>query len=206
MKATGLTRRAAVVALAMALLPAACGTDSDGGSDGAVTISFAWWGSEGRATLTKKAVELFEQRNPGITVRTTFSAYAAYWEKLATQTAGGNPPDVLTMDTRYLSEYGGRNVLLDLNTGPGTQVSLADINPELANTGRLGDRRYAVPWAQNATSLVYEPAAYQAVGADPSRPMTWEQFRAAAESNAEKLQRHWWIRKLHQFLCGEQRL
>jgi multiple sugar transport system substrate-binding protein len=177
--------RAALAALVLSPLLAACGSDS--GSDGSgapgspVTISFAWWGSDGRATITKQAVELFQQRNPTITVETTFSAYAAYWEKVATQTAGGNPPDVLTMDTRYLAEYGDRNVLLNLDGGAGKEVSLTDVNPELANTGVIGGKRYAVPWAQNASSLVYDPVAYQAAGADPSQPMSWEQFRAAAE-------------------------
>ncbi|MFD1050228.1 ABC transporter substrate-binding protein, partial [Kibdelosporangium lantanae] len=112
-------------------------------------------------------------------VQTTFAAYSAYWEKLATQTAGGNAPDVITMDTRYLSEYGSRHVLLDLNEGNGKQVSLTDISPELAKTGVLGDKRYAVPWAQNASSLVYDTKAY--AGVDLAKPMTWEQFRAAAE-------------------------
>ncbi|MET0238108.1 MAG: extracellular solute-binding protein [Kibdelosporangium sp.] len=181
MGARRLRRRAAVAVLLVTPLLAACGTDSGGGSGGDVTISFAWWGSDGRATITKQAVDLFQQRNPTIKVSTTFSAYAAYWEKVATQTAGGNPPDVITMDTRYLAEYGERNVLLNLNEGAGKQISLADVNPELANTGTIDGKRYAVPWAQNASSLVYDPAAYQAAGADPSRPMTWEQFRAAAE-------------------------
>jgi multiple sugar transport system substrate-binding protein len=175
-------RRTAGAMLLVGALVAGCGSGSGGGSGGGdVTISFAWWGSDGRATITKKAVELFEQRNQGIKVQTTFSAYAAYWEKVATQTAGGNPPDVLTMDTRYLAEYGERKVLLDLNEGPGKQVSLADINPELAATGTIAGKRYAVPWAQNASSLVYDPAAFQAVNADPAAAMTWEQFRAAAE-------------------------
>ncbi|MBP2327442.1 multiple sugar transport system substrate-binding protein [Kibdelosporangium banguiense] len=173
--------RAAIAALVLSPLLTACGSDSGGGAGENVTISFAWWGSDGRATITKQAVELFQQRNPTIKVDTTFSAYAAYWEKVATQTAGGNPPDVMNVDFRYLAEYGERKVLLDLNEGAGKQISLADVNPELANTGVIGGKRYAVPWAQNASSLVYDPAAYTAAGADPSKPMTWEQFRAAAE-------------------------
>jgi multiple sugar transport system substrate-binding protein len=178
MSAGKLRRRAAIAALVVAPLLASCGTEPGGGE---VTISFAWWGSDGRATITKKAVELFEQRNPGIKVQTTFSAYNAYWDKVATQTAGGNSPDVMTMDTRYLSEYGERKVLLDLNDGAGKEISLADVNPELAATGTIDGKRFAVPWAQNASSLVYDPAAYQAAGVDMTKAMTWEQFRAAAE-------------------------
>ncbi len=172
-------RRVFAALLVPALLAGcATGTGSSGGG-GDVTITFAWWGSDSRATITRKAVDLFEQRNSGVKVQTTFSAYAAYWEKLATQTAGGNAPDVITMDTRYLSEYGSRKVLLDLNDGAGEQVSLTGISPELAKTGMIADKRYAVPWAQNASSLVYETKAYE--GIDLSKPMTWEQFRVAAE-------------------------
>ncbi|SEF21333.1 multiple sugar transport system substrate-binding protein [Amycolatopsis pretoriensis] len=175
-------QRRTLVALA-AVVPllltgvAACGSDSGGGGD--VTITFVWWGSDGRANLTKKAVELFQQKNPKIKVQTSFSAYAAYWEKLATQTAGGKPPDVLNVDTRYLAEYGGRGVLADLNQGAGKSVSLADVNPELAATGVYQGKRYAVPWAQNTPAMLYDPAAFTAVGADPAKGLTWDQYADA---------------------------
>lgn len=157
---------------------AACGSGS-GTGDGDVTITFVWWGSDGRANLTKKAVELFQQKNPKIKVQTSFSAYAAYWEKLATQTAGGKPPDVLNVDTRYLAEYGGRGVLADLNQGAGKAVSLADVNPELAATGVYQGKRYAVPWAQNTPAMIYDPAAFTAAGADPAEGLTWQQYADA---------------------------
>ncbi|WP_329046904.1 extracellular solute-binding protein [Amycolatopsis sp. NBC_01488] len=178
------TERRTFVALA-AVVPllltgvAACGSDSGGGGD--VTITFVWWGSDGRASLTKKAVDLFQQKNPKIKVQTSFSAYAAYWEKLATQTAGGKPPDVLNVDTRYLAEYGGRGVLADLNQGAGKAISLADVNPELAATGVYQGKRYAVPWAQNTPAMLYDPAAFTAAGADPAKGLTWDQFADATQ-------------------------
>ncbi len=177
-KGRGVAALAVVVPLLLTGV-AACGSDSGGNGD--VTINFVWWGSEGRASLTKKAVELFQQKNPKIKVQTSFSAYAAYWEKLATQTAGGKPPDVLNVDSRYLAEYGGRNVLADLNSGAGKAISLADINPELAATGVYQGKRYAVPWAQNTPAMIYDPAAYTAAGADPAKGLTWDQYAEAAE-------------------------
>ena len=175
-------RVATLLAVAPLLAAAAgCGGGSGTGAGGQVTINFVWWGNDGRADLTKKAVELFEQRNQDIKVQTSFSAYAAYWEKLATQTAGGKPPDVMNMDTRYLAEYGQRNVLLDLNQGAGKGISLGEVNPELAATGVIGDKRYAIPWAQNTSSLVYDPAAFTATGTDLSQPVTWDQLTNAAQ-------------------------
>lgn len=180
------TRQPRILVALAAVVPllltgvAACGSDS-GGDGGDVTITFVWWGSDGRANLTKKAVELFQQKNPKIKVQTSFSAYAAYWEKLATQTAGGKPPDVLNVDTRYLAEYGGRGVLANLNEGAGKAISLADINPELAATGVYQGKRYAVPWAQNTPAMLYDPAAFTAAGADPAKGLTWDQFAAATQ-------------------------
>jgi len=177
-RARGVAALAVVVPLLLTGV-AACGSDAGEGGD--VTITFVWWGSDGRANLTKKAVELFQQKNPKIKVQTSFSAYAAYWEKLATQTAGGKPPDVLNVDTRYLAEYGGRNVLADLNGGAGKAISLADVNPELAATGVYQGKRYAVPWAQNTPAMLYDPAAFTAAGADPAKGLTWDQYATAAE-------------------------
>ena len=177
-RARGVAALAVVVPLLLTGV-AACGSDAGEGGD--VTITFVWWGSDGRANLTKKAVELFQQKNPKIKVQTSFSAYAAYWEKLATQTAGGKPPDVLNVDTRYLAEYGGRNVLADLNSGAGKAISLADVNPELAATGVYQGKRYAVPWAQNTPAMLYDPAAFTAAGADPAKGLTWDQYATAAE-------------------------
>ncbi|MBE1494470.1 multiple sugar transport system substrate-binding protein [Amycolatopsis lexingtonensis] len=175
----GLAALAVVVPLLLTGV-AACGSGS-GSGDGDVTITFVWWGSDGRANLTKKAVELFQRKNPKIKVQTSFSAYAAYWEKLATQTAGGKPPDVLNVDTRYLAEYGGRGVLADLNQGAGKAISLADVNPELAATGVYQGKRYAVPWAQNTPAMIYDPAAFTAAGADPAKGMTWQQYADATQ-------------------------
>ena len=40
--------------------------------------------------------------------------FCSYWDKLATQTAGGTAPDIIQMDMNYISEYGTRGALLDL--------------------------------------------------------------------------------------------
>ena len=37
-----------------------------------------------------------------------------YWDKLATQVAGGNAPDFISMHVQYVADYAGRGVLADL--------------------------------------------------------------------------------------------
>ena len=72
------------------------------------------WGNDSRLKLTEEAVTAFEQANPGITVQVENSEFGSYWDKLATQTAANDAPDVIQMDESYIAAYGGRSALLDL--------------------------------------------------------------------------------------------
>ena len=73
------------------------------------------WGNDSRLKLTEEAVTAFEQANPGITVQVENSE-SGHWDKLATQTAANDAPDVIQMDESYIAAYGGRSALLDLST------------------------------------------------------------------------------------------
>ncbi|MCP2169381.1 ABC transporter substrate-binding protein [Goodfellowiella coeruleoviolacea] len=172
---------ALVVLVPVAALLAACGS---GASDGKVTLRFVWWGNQQRADVTEKAIALFEERNPNIQVDTSFSDYQAFFDKLATETAGGNAPDVMQMDYRYLNEYAGRGVLLDLGPFVGKQLRLDEWNQGFANTGRSNDKLAALPLGQNTTVMAYDPAVFQAAGLPvptADQPLTWEQYRDAAQ-------------------------
>ncbi|GAA2819303.1 ABC transporter substrate-binding protein [Crossiella cryophila] len=170
-----------VLALVFGL--AACG---GGAADGETRLRFVWWGNQDRATLTERAVRLFEQRNPGVRVDTTFTAFGAYWEKLATETAGGNPPDVIQMDYRYLNEYAGRGVLLDLSASLGKQIRTADWNQGLIGSGKVKDKQVGVPFAQNATTIVYDPKPFAAKGVpEPKLGWTWQDYLAQATRLSE---------------------
>lgn len=51
--------------------------ESDQQAQEEITIRFAWWGSEDRAKRTVEAVRLFEEKNPGISVKTSsFGAHS----------------------------------------------------------------------------------------------------------------------------------
>jgi multiple sugar transport system substrate-binding protein len=153
----------------------ACG--GDGSSGGKVTLHFSWWGSDARAKLTDTAVQAFEAANPGITVQTDYAAYAPYWQKIATETAGGNAPDVLQMDYRYLSEYGRRHALLDLGE---QNVPLTDLVPAIAKTGQIDGKTVAVPFGQNTTAIAVDDSALQKIGVDRPTIGTWAAFKTWA--------------------------
>jgi multiple sugar transport system substrate-binding protein len=164
---------------------AACGDDT-GADSGAVTLRFSWWGSDTRAELTTKAIKEFEASHPTIKVQTDYAAYAPYWQKVATETAGGNAPDVLQMDYRYLSEYGRRNALLDLSAQSAV-LPLTDLEPAIAKTGLIDGKTVAVPFGQNTVAIAVDKTALKTLGLDaPKAGGTWAEFGTWAKGVHDK--------------------
>ena len=189
------TRRAAAALALTALFAgvAGCGDDDGGGSGDSgkpVTLRFTWWGNADRAELTEKAIDAFEAKYPNIKIETEFAEFNAYWEKMATQIAGGSAPDILQMDYRYVREYADRNVLAEF-TGDAS-VDTSKMDQGLLNAGKVDGKAYAIPMGQNTQSYTYDPAAFEAAGAAlPKDGWTWADLEAAAlkisQKNANKV-------------------
>ncbi|MFC7480603.1 ABC transporter substrate-binding protein [Luedemannella flava] len=104
---------AAAAVLPVALGAAACGDDEKG--SGKTEISIFWWGAESRATTTQKALDLYTSKHPDVVFKPTWQGNQGYFEKLATQAAGGNAPDIFQMDDNFLGEYSARGIAMDLS-------------------------------------------------------------------------------------------
>jgi multiple sugar transport system substrate-binding protein len=173
--------RRLVATVAVAVLAggalAACGdSESGSGSDGGpVTLRFSWWGSDSRAKLTTEAINAFTAKYPNIKVQTDYAAYAPYWQKIATETAGGNAPDVIQMDYRYLSEYGKRKALLDLDKQSAV-LPLTGLEPALAGTGKIDGKTVAVPFGQNTVSIAVDTTALEGLGLALPKITNWTDF------------------------------
>jgi multiple sugar transport system substrate-binding protein len=176
-------RAVALAASALLALPlAACG-GGDGADDGPVTLQFTWWGNDGRAKVTEQAIDLFEKKYPNVKVNTSFGAFDAYFQKLSTQIAGGDAPDVVQMDRAYLREYADRHALLDLTkyVKDGT-LSVGDITPTLLPAGKVDDATYAIPIAQNTQGVIYDPALWRKAGLEAPKPdWTYDDLIAAGQ-------------------------
>ncbi|MER7185286.1 extracellular solute-binding protein [Streptomyces hyaluromycini] len=105
---------ASALALALCAVLAGCGGSGESAGGGKVVLRYTWWGNPDRAARTDQAVALFEKQHPDIQVRTSFSDYNAYKQKLAVQATGGDAPDVMQLDYRQIDQYASGGVLLDL--------------------------------------------------------------------------------------------
>ncbi|MEU8349786.1 ABC transporter substrate-binding protein [Streptomyces sp. NPDC048845] len=153
------------------------GANADG-SGGKAVLRFSWWGNPDRAERTERAVELFEKRHPGVEVQTSFAGYETYKQKLATQAAGGDAPDVMQLDYRQINQYATAGVLLDL--GARDAVRTGGIDKGLLATGAVDGTQYAVPLGRGTQAVVYDTGAWRASGVElPRADWTWEEWGAA---------------------------
>src|SRR5690625_1618035 len=166
--------------LAGALALSACGqadniegqnsSDNESVPEGEASIRWAWWGSDTRHELNQDLIKAFEEEHPDITVTPDFTDWGSYWDKLATQVAGGDTPDVIMMEMRYIREYADRGVLADLND---YDVETSAIDDGLLGTGQVDESLYAVPTGVNVSGLITNPKIFTEAGVELPDDENW---------------------------------
>jgi multiple sugar transport system substrate-binding protein len=172
---------AAATILPIALGAAACGGDGDdsgGTSTENVELSVFWWGGDKRAELTQKVLDLYHQKHPNVTFKTTWQGNSGYFDKLATQAAAGNAPDVFQIDDNVLTEYAERNITLDLTRyTESKKIDLGKFPESLAKYGVVNGKQVGIPSAENTPGMAYNKTLLASVGAEePQIGWSWDQL------------------------------
>ena len=143
-------------------------------------------GNDSRLKLTQQAVDAFTAANPDIKVTVENSDWTAYWDKLATMTAGNNAPDVIQMDESYIAAYGAREALLDLNTVKGN-LDLSTMDPKVLETGNVEGTLVGAPIGVANFSVAANPEVLKKAGVSVPNDKTWswDQFAEGAAQVAK---------------------
>ena len=178
-----------LVLLAAGCAPGTVGDgDGGGGSEGQVALRMSTWGNDNRLKLTEEAVTAFEQANPGITVTVENSEFGSYWDKLATQTAANDAPDVIQMDEAYIAAYGGRGALLDLSTQSAV-LDLSAMDAKVLDTGKVGGALVGAPVGVALFSVGVNPDLLKQAGLEmpDDKTWTWDDLATMASTVTQKL-------------------
>lgn len=178
-----------VLAMGLAGLATGCagGGSNNQPEDGPVEIRFSWWGNASRAELTNKAIAEFEAANPNIKVKPEYGDINGYFDKLATQVAANDAPDVITMGGAYPAEYANRGALLDLSKVSGS-LDLSKLDQGAVENGQVKGTQYGVSTGANALAIVVNPAVFQAAGVEmpDDNTWSWDDFAKIAKEVTEK--------------------
>src|ERR671916_664809 len=137
------------------------GGNQGGNEGGATTVSLAWWGNPTRNKNTQAELDAYMKANPNVKIEAQPGEFASYWEKLATQTAGGTAPDIIQMDMAYIAEYGNRGALLDLEAN-GADTS--KFQEGTVDSGRIEGKLYGVNAGINSALIFANPAVFEKAG------------------------------------------
>ncbi|MFC0272639.1 ABC transporter substrate-binding protein [Metabacillus herbersteinensis] len=156
------------------------GSKGEGSKDEKVEIRFSWWGDTKRNEVYNAIVDRFEEEHPNITVEREFGGWTDYWDRLATQTAGGNAPDVVSMHQFYVADYARRDALLNLGefADSGT-INLENFPDTTIDSGKVGEDLYMVAKGVTMSGWVYNTALFDELGVEyPDMNWTWDDFVA----------------------------
>ncbi|SCL39702.1 carbohydrate ABC transporter substrate-binding protein, CUT1 family [Micromonospora rhizosphaerae] len=158
---------------------AGCGEEEETRvDDGPIELSVFWWGGPKRAEATEQALGLYSQQNPRVRFRVTWQGLTGYYDRLATQAASGNVPDLFQIDDTVLTEYAQREIVLDLSRYVAdNRLDLRGVPQSLARYGQVAERTMAVAAAQTTAALVYNRDLLRRLRMpEPRSGMPWREY------------------------------
>src|SRR4051812_10745964 len=158
---------------------------SGGGRGGAGDLSLAFWGKPTRNKNTQAEIDAYMKANPNVKITGQPGDFSSYWDKLATQTAGGNAPDIIQMDMAYISEYGNRQALLDLAK---YGVDTSKFVPGTVDSGKINGTLVGANAGINALVFFANPAVFEKakVSMPDDKTWTWDQLSEVGAEVASK--------------------
>ncbi|MDN5569697.1 MAG: extracellular solute-binding protein [Propionibacteriaceae bacterium] len=162
------------------------GASPTSGDAESASLRFCWWGNDTRNQLTNQAIEAYRSAHSGVTIAPEPGEWSGYWDKLATQFAASDAPDIIQMDEKYLAEYGQRGGLLDLEAAG---VDVSGFAAGTADTGRLSNGLLGINAGVNAPVLVANPQLFEQAGVElpDDTTWTWPQFMELSAELTSKL-------------------
>ena len=153
-------------------------------------LRMTWWGGADRAKRTNEAIAIYTKRNPNLRIDTDSVGWNDYWTRLATQVAGGNAPDLIQMDYRYIFEYARRNALRPLDEFMPETLAIGDFGAANLDSGKVDGKLYGVAMGLNSTAMFYDRTAIEGLGlAVPDHTTSWAQFAELAIAITKKANR-----------------
>ncbi|QDE35575.1 sugar ABC transporter substrate-binding protein [Microbacterium foliorum] len=170
---------AAVSALGISL--AGCSTSGSGGSDdGGGTVTM--WVRDSQSRFMQQLADAFNESHD-TQVEITLITSGDYVQKFGTAAAGGDAPDIASLDLVYVPYFASVGALSDISDQWDGLEYKDDMSPGHVAQGVYEDGVYSVPFTADVSAMFYNKDLFRAAGLDPEAPpTTMEEVKAAAEA------------------------
>ncbi len=154
-------------------------SSSSKAESGNVTLRFGWWGGDSRHQAYIAAANKYMELHPEVKIICEYGGWDGYREKLYTQLAGGNAPDLFQNHYTWLEEQNSMSskpIVRDFNT-LNEYVDLSIYAPGfLEGNTMVGDKILALPGSVNTYAIVADKKLLDQIGFDYDADWTWDDF------------------------------
>ena len=135
-------------------------TEAAGGTTEPVSLRFSWWGSEVRHEATLAAIDFYQDQNPNVTIEAEYMGYDGYQDKLMTQIAGNNAPDIFTCVSEWSPAIAASNGFYDM-TG---KIDTSGHNPKINEACSYDGKLIGVNVSLNGRGYIYNKTLLDELG------------------------------------------
>ena len=178
--------QAGLAAAVVAPLLSACNLDPAAKS-AKESVRFSSYGDPTKLGLRSKLADQYTSSHPEVKMVFEGTATAEYWDKLATQMAGGNAPDVINIDIARIGQYGAAGALQSLQKYIPDAIDAKSFDKNLLSQGQLKGEQFGIPVAMGAYSMGYDVTVLDQLGLEhPKETWTWSDYAALANEVRQK--------------------
>lgn len=148
------------------------------------TITFSWWGNDGRHAATREIAELFMAENEGVTINFDYGVWAGWQERVTTDLMAGTEADLMQVNFNWLALFSPLGTTfadledptiayhLDLSNWPADNIDMVRRNGIVQ----------AVPSGITARVPFMRRDIYEAAGLNIQDINTWDDLMAAGRT------------------------
>lgn len=172
-----------VAGLATAGLLAGCSAGGSTERPDEVDLTVSVWGEVARADLYQQVLDGFVETQDGVTATMEFADRGPYFERLTTNAASRNLPDVFWLTDTYFGRYAGAGALLDLTPYLGEQIDVDSIGEDWLPYGEYDGTVYALPSHFNGQAVLIDQVVFDERGVEYSAE-SWDDLADLAREMA----------------------
>lgn len=175
------TGGAGALAAGLGAALAGCGPNSPGGGEGDGNSGFrlACFGNPPVREGVEEALAVYQEDGPSdgeSKISTEYSSFDDYWDKLSTQFAAQDGPDVMRMSMTWLTEYAERGTLLALDDLVDSAIDISGLDEDVAKSGVVDGKRYGVGQSAITHACFRNPGLVEELGGTLPDEWSWEDF------------------------------
>lgn len=145
------------------------------------TIRTSWWGGNARHEKMNAVFDAFEAANPDVRIVREYASYQSYWEKVPTQFAGNNAPDLMWFTERQISDYAEAGRLMDLRELEQYGLDLSGYRPSDLDMRSHEGKLVRLPMGDTICSVMANTKLFEEAGIPvPEGQWTWQEFHDTA--------------------------